>query len=51
MPSFSDFNIEKMHNMFNGCASLEEITFPWIFNTKKVKDMPNIFSNCESLKT
>ena len=50
MPSFSDFNIETMNNMFNGCSSLKEITFPKSFNTKKVKNMSYMFSNCESLE-
>ena len=38
-----------MKSMFEGCSSLKKINF-LKFNTKKVTNMENMFSNCPLLE-
>ena len=50
----SKFDTEKvtnMANMFSGCASLKSITFGEDFKASGVKDMNDMFYNCQALES
>ena len=49
-PSLINNQITNMSRMFEKCSLLEKITFSPLFTTKKVLDMPYMFSKCENLK-
>jgi len=42
-------NITSLENMFNEIYDITAITFTKIFNTENIKDMSEMFANCDSL--
>ena len=51
LSSFNIPSVTTMRSMFQGCRSLEDITFAEVFSTYGVKDLSNLFYGCENLKT
>ena len=50
LSNFSTSLVEKMHDMFSDCYCLESIEFSNLFNTSSVKNMSQMFYNCQKLK-
>lgn len=54
-PNFDTSKVENMSGMFSGMRSLTRLVFrssstdPWYFKTSAVKDMSNMFYNCDRL--
>ena len=49
LSSFDSTQVTTMRSLFDGCTSLESITFGANFNTKKVTIMNSLFYDCSAL--